>query len=121
MLGLEGRLEREPQEFDVRVHLLIRDLEGARLLRRDDCLSNLTGDLLGRAHGGIRDLTEDDHALSVAFALDRRPGPRQEVGLPSPASRPRSLSIGILLTGLSSSGPRDTPSASGPKRLLRTA
>src|SRR5881296_2295568 len=82
MLGLEGRLEREPQEFDVRVHLLIRDLEGARLLRRDDCLSNLTGDLFGRAHGGIRDLTEDDDALSVAFALDRHPGPRQEVRLP---------------------------------------
>src|SRR2546426_3833661 len=82
MLRLEGRLEGEPEEFDVRVHLLIRDLEGARLLRRDDRLSNLTGDLLGRAHGGIGDLTEDDHALSVAFALDRRPGPRQEVGLP---------------------------------------
>src|SRR5256885_16775823 len=83
MLGLEGRLEREPQEFDVRVHLLIRDLEGARLLRRDDCLSNLTGDLLGRAHGGIRDLTEDDDAMSVSFELDRHPGPRLEVCLHS--------------------------------------
>src|SRR2546425_2853115 len=82
MLRLEGRLEGEPEEFDVRVHLLIRDLEGARLLRRDDRLSNLTGDLLGRAHGGIGDLTEDDHALSVAFALDRGPSPRQEVRLP---------------------------------------
>src|SRR5437899_12751936 len=82
MLGLEGRLEREPQEFDVRVHLLIRDLEGARLLRRDDRLSNLTGDLLGRGQGGIRGLTEDDHALPGAPALGRSLSPRQDVRLP---------------------------------------
>src|SRR6266566_1670326 len=41
---------------------------------------------------------------------------------PSPATRsPRSISIGILLTGLSSSGPSETPATSVAKRTFRTA
>src|SRR5207249_9759397 len=35
---LEGGLEGEPQEVDVRVHLLVRNLKGASFLRRDDRL-----------------------------------------------------------------------------------
>src|SRR2546421_314331 len=38
---------------------------------------------------------------------------------PSPLRSPRSSNAGILLTGESSSGPRDTPSASVAKRIFR--
>src|SRR5207245_2913111 len=81
MFRLEGRLEGEPQELDVRIHLLVRDLEGAGFFRRDDRLPDLAGDLLGWADGRLRDLAEERHALPVAFALDRFPRPRHEVGL----------------------------------------
>src|SRR5438094_836781 len=50
---LDGGLEGEPQEVEVRVHLLVRNLKGARFLRRDDRLADLTGDLLRRAYGRV--------------------------------------------------------------------
>src|SRR5438552_13468151 len=53
MFRLERGLEGEPQEVDVRVHLLVRNLKGARFLRRDDRLADLTGDLLRRADGRV--------------------------------------------------------------------
>src|SRR2546428_11006145 len=81
MFRLEGRLEGEPQELDVRIHLLVRDLEGAGFFRRDDRLPALAGDLLGWADGRLRDLAEERHALPVALALERFPRPRQVDGL----------------------------------------
>src|SRR3989442_1666352 len=84
MLRLEGGLEGEPQELDVRVHLLVRNLKGAGLLRRDDRLPDLAGNLLGRADGRVRDLAEDRHPLVVSLPLDRGPRPRHEVHLPFP-------------------------------------
>src|SRR5437899_8119092 len=84
MLRLAGGLEREPQELDVRVHLLVRNLEGAGFFRRDDRLPDLARDLLGRADGRVRDLAEDRHSLVVSLPLDRGPRPRHEVGLSVP-------------------------------------
>ena len=79
---LERRLERPPQELDVRVHLIIRNLKGARFLRRDNRLADLAGDFLGRADGSVRDLPEDHHPLPVPFALNRGPRPGQVIRLP---------------------------------------
>src|SRR3990172_3814969 len=84
-LRLEARLKGPPEEVDVGAHLLIRDLERARLLRCEDRLLDLPRDFLRRTDRRVRHVLQDLDPLLVAARLDCRAGPGDEV--PAPIAR----------------------------------
>src|SRR3990170_4365480 len=78
-LRLEHGLEASPEHVDVGRALLVAELEGPRLLRGEDGLLDLGGDLLRGGRTRVGDLVEDVEALVIARRLHDVPRPAEEV------------------------------------------
>jgi len=68
-----------PEEIDVGVDLVVRDLERPGLFRRHDRLLDLMGNLLRRPHGRVGNALQHRQSSVVSMLLDRRPRPLEEV------------------------------------------